>query len=260
MIVAPNPGPKTLTGTNTYLVGAYHAILIDPGPFLPEHLQAVARRFGGRIDSMVLTHGHPDHADGASYLASMLDVPVWMSSEVKDEVRQAISNAHTLKPRQIFWAGDCRLATILAPGHSGDHVCFLVEPSRILLSGDTILGSGSTLIAPPDGDMVAYMRTLARLLSLQATVIAPGHGPLVYNPDAKIREYITHRLMREREIVSALALPATSSQLVDRVYGQLAPEIRHLALMSVEAQLDKLRLEEVVVEREGLYCRLAASS
>jgi glyoxylase-like metal-dependent hydrolase (beta-lactamase superfamily II) len=132
------------------------------------------------------------------------------------------------------------------PGHADDHVCFFLEPDRLLFSGDNILGRGTTLIAKPEGDMVIYMDTLHRTRELNPVAIAPGHGPMILNPEAVIDEYVHHRQERERELLAALDAPQTVWELVDRIYSPPSEPIRQLASLSVEAQLAKLESERCV--------------
>ena len=241
MITAPNPGPKTLGGTNCYLVGTTSLILVDPGPNMPGYLAELARYVNsvGKIEAIWLTHGHPDHASGAPTMAQLLGVAVFAS--------RPGDFAMALKPGDAIRLGDFTLSVVSAPGHSIDHLCFFLEPRRILFSGDAILGSGSTLIALPEGNMVDYMATLNRLHSLEPALIAPGHGPLVKDPRAKIDEYIAHRLSREVELLLALADgPLTIPELVAKVYEDMEPEVHRLAELSVGAQLAKLSHEDRV--------------
>lgn len=260
MVTAPNPGPKTLDGTNCYLVGGSAQILIDCGPDLPDYLDALSQHVSGRLSAVLLTHGHPDHAGGAAYLAKALDVPFWMSPLVEPAVRERIPIARGIAPRQEFHAGDRILRAIATPGHSRDHLCFLLEPDRILFSGDTILGRGTSLVALPEGNMSEYMATLAALREMEISCIAPGHGPMVENPRRKIDQYIEHRTERERELLASMQPPATADELVERVYKARTPELRQLARLSVEAQLVKLQREGRIVALGGNRYGPAAES
>lgn len=262
MITAPNPGPKTLEGTNTYLVGQDRIVLIDPGPDIPDQLDALAEHIASRgsLEAILLTHGHLDHAPGAARLAARFDVRVLMSDSVEPDVWNVMPNAVGLPPDWSMGIDDWRLNAIPTPGHSFDHVCFMLSPERILFSGDTILGEGTTLIALPEGDMAQFMHTLELLRSLDPHIIAPGHGPIVRDPDAKLDEYVAHRRQREMELLQAMARGAmTVDGLVGEVYGPLDPEVFRLASLSVGAQLAKLEVEGRVVQVGEAY-RLTASS
>src|SRR3954470_17253383 len=190
---ADNPSPMTLDGTNTYVTAGW---VVDPGPPDPRHLQAVLAAAGGEISGIVLTHGHPDHAEGAEPLAELSGAPVVRPGE-GDRVGPFLS-----------------LAT---PGHSPDHVCLLL--GRICFTGDTVLGTGSVFIAPGEGSLSAYLDSLRRLRELDVDAILPGHGPVVWDPRAKLDEYIEHRLDRERRLLEALEAGArTRDELLDRAW------------------------------------------
>jgi glyoxylase-like metal-dependent hydrolase (beta-lactamase superfamily II) len=136
------------------------------------------------------------------------------------------------------------LRVIATPGHAPDHVAFWLERGRVLFAGDTILGQGSALVAPPEGDMAAYMRSLERIRKLGPRIIAPGHGPLILDPNAKIDEYVRHREQREAQLLEALQRgPATVEELVRKIYVDVDPTLHGLAAQSVRAQLAKLRME-----------------
>ena len=222
---APNPSPLTLDGTNTYVAAGW---VVDPGPADRGHLERVLDAAGGAaaIEGIVLTHAHGDHADGAPLLAELAaDPPV-------------------LRP-----AGGERVGpfeALATPGHSPDHVCLVL--GRVCFTGDTILGAGSVFVAPGEGSMGAYLASLRRLLELDLEVLCPGHGPFVADPRAKIREYLAHRLERERKIVAALdAGLRDRDALLRAAWDELAPEqlesVRPAAMATLEAHLEKLRHE-----------------
>ncbi len=247
MFTAPNPGPKTLDGTHSFVVGRSTAYLIDPGPAhaaYQEQLGDWLRNAGTRVVAILLSHGHPDHAPGAARLAASLSVPVWSSDRLATEENLALPVDRTYGANQSFPTDGDTLHVVPSPGHSEDHVAFWLEGARVLFSGDTILGRGTTLIAPPQGNMIRYMETLLRFQNLDARLIAPGHGPLITNPAAKIREYLRHREQREAQVVEALRDgPATIQELVERLYQDVDPRLHGLAAGSIQAQLEKLEIE-----------------
>jgi glyoxylase-like metal-dependent hydrolase (beta-lactamase superfamily II) len=220
-LTAPNPSPMTLEGTNTYVVGRDPAVVIDPGPNDAGHIEAVRATAEGRggIGTVLLTHGHGDHSDGVEALG-VEPTPV--------------SDGETV-------AGLQALAT---PGHAADHFCFLLE--RACFTGDLILGMGSTIVGPRDtgGSLLDYMSSLERLQGLDLEILYPGHGPEVHDPQAKIAEYIEHRLMRERRLVAALDRGERSrAALLAEVWDDVPAELRGPAAIAMEAHLEKLQDE-----------------
>jgi glyoxylase-like metal-dependent hydrolase (beta-lactamase superfamily II) len=218
LIRAPNPSPLTLDGTNTWIVGGW---VVDPGPAIPEHLDAV-RQVAGAIDGVVLTHSHFDHAEGAGQLGVEPVLPV---------------DGERVGP----------FLAIGTPGHSPDSVCLLFE--RVLFTGDTVLGEGSVFIAPGEGSLSAYLESLEKLLELDLDAICPGHGPVVTDPAAKLREYRDHRLEREARVVAALDAGArTTDELLDHAWSDVdfepAPLLRFGAAATLAAHLEKLAAED----------------
>ena len=220
-IVAPNPGPMTLEGTNTYLFGAGPCVVIDPGPADTAHLEAVrvAAEARGGAAAVILTHGHGDHSEGAEDLG----LPVLRPEEGED-----------------LPGGLRALAT---PGHAPDHFC-LLGPDGLCFSGDLILGAGSTFV-PPEGEaLISFLASLERLLAEELELICPGHGPWVTAPHDKVREYIEHKMMRERRLLAALERGERSREaLLDEVWDDAPPELRQAAGAVMAAHLEKLRLE-----------------
>jgi glyoxylase-like metal-dependent hydrolase (beta-lactamase superfamily II) len=223
---AANPSALTLDGTNTYVVGSW---IVDPGPADDDHVAAVRAVAGDGVDGVVLTHGHADHAEAA------------------DSFGVAVH-----RPGEGESAGP--FSAIATPGHSDDSVC-LVWDERVCFTGDTVLGSGSVFIAPGEGSLSAYLGSLRRLRALPLEVLCPGHGPYVWDPAAKLDEYIAHRLEREQRLVEALdAGLRTQDELLDSAWSDAPAELRYFAGLSLASHLEKLaeegRLPEGV-ERPG---------
>jgi glyoxylase-like metal-dependent hydrolase (beta-lactamase superfamily II) len=218
-IIAPNPGPMTLEGTNTYVVAAAGgAFVIDPGPADPAHAEAVraAADRHGPLAGIVLTHSHLDH----SAAVSMLDVPLVETDTARAGPFEVLST----------------------PGHAADHVCLLLGP--VCFSGDLVLGRGSSYVPPDGGSLASYLDSLQALLERGPGLICPGHGPYVTDPAAKIAEYIEHRLDRERRLLAALAEGERSrGRLLDRAWDDVPPELRAAAAAVMAAHLDKLDAE-----------------
>jgi glyoxylase-like metal-dependent hydrolase (beta-lactamase superfamily II) len=245
---APNPGPKTLEGTHTYVLIGESCYIVDPGPDIPEYqrflARCVTRARGTRPDGILLTHGHPDHSPGAVLLSTLLETPIYGSRDLDRRFLPAKTPVRPIAEGHAFDAGNQRLITMETPGHSADHLAFWLEDDRILFAGDTVLGRGTSLVAPPEGNMRLYMETLGRFQALDPRIICPGHGPLVEDPASKLEQYVAHRNERERQVLEALGeSPSTVNELVARLYADVDPRLLDLAAGSVSAQLQKLEEE-----------------
>lgn len=230
LVTAPNPGPFTLEGTNTWLVGDGGCVVIDPGPAIDSHLNAVlaaAEPLGG-IAAIAVTHDHDDHAEGAPALRERCGgAPI-------AAVRAASADVH-------LRAGDRvgPLTTIPTPGHAPDHVAFVA--GGVCFSGDAVLGSGSVFIAPDPGALRGYLDALGHLRELGLRAICPGHGPFVPDAAAKLGEIVAHRLERERALVAALDDGLRDGDaLLDRVWADAPASLRVAAAVTLAAHLDKL--------------------
>ena len=233
LVRADNPGPFTLAGTNTWLVGREPAWVVDPGPDLDAHLDAVmaeAERRGG-IGGIALTHNHADHAAGVAPLrARSGDPPV---AAARSEVGTV-----TLADGDRF--GPFR--ALATPGHAPDHLAFVA--GGVCFSGDAVLGEGSVFISPDPGALRGYLEALERLRAQPLELICPGHGPPVTDPAAKLDEYVAHRLDRERRLLAALDRGLrTEAELLDAVWDDAPPALRAAATVTLRAHLDKLREE-----------------
>jgi glyoxylase-like metal-dependent hydrolase (beta-lactamase superfamily II) len=219
-IVAPNPGPMTLEGTNTYVYGAEPCVVIDPGDDAPSHLEAIraAAAERGGIGLVLLTHSHRDHSEGAEELGAEVLLPKGGETH----------------------AG---LRVLATPGHAPDHVCLLAE-GGVCFSGDLVLGLGSTIVPPGGGAMAAYMGSLRLLQAEEPELICPGHGPWITDPAAKLAEYLEHREMRERRLLAALKDGERSrATLLTAVWDDVPPELSPMAAIAMEAHLEKLEEE-----------------
>jgi glyoxylase-like metal-dependent hydrolase (beta-lactamase superfamily II) len=235
-VLAPNPGVMTGPGTNTYLVGIDEVAVIDPGIEDDGHLDAIVGCGGDRIRWIFCTHTHPDHSPGAAALKKRTGAEV-LAFESRDglEVDTAIEDGYQIE------ATEFRLSAVHTPGHASNHLCYLLEEERLLFSGDHIMQGSTVVIAPPDGDMAEYLRSLERVRSLRLRSIAPGHGHLIDEPNAIIDEYITHRLERERQVLDAVAGgDRTTAEIVARLYPDLIDELVIRARHTVHAHLRKL--------------------
>ncbi len=234
-VLAPNPGVRELEGTNTYVVGDAPAIVIDPGPADEGHLAEVVAT-AGRVGVIVLTHDHPDHAPGA--------LPLRKATGAAVHALRPPAGGSRLRDGHLISSDGATLRAIASPGHSPDHVAFWSEEASALFTGDAVLGRGTSVIDPPEGDLVVYLRSLRRLRELAPATIYPGHGPVVLRGVAKLDEYLEHREEREREILDALeAGSRTIDELVAEIYREYPVEVYELAGRSVLAHLLKLDAE-----------------
>jgi glyoxylase-like metal-dependent hydrolase (beta-lactamase superfamily II) len=253
IILAPNLSIMTGPGTNTIILGggAQGALVIDPAmddsAYLDAVVQAGAER--GGIGRILITHGHPDHMGGAVALRDRLGVYIYAFS------RQGVPVAdEEITGGTIFPAGEDTLQAIHTPGHRFDHLCFLLQKRRTLFAGDLISGITTNVIAPPDGDMLDYINSLTRLQEIEIAEIVPAHGPIIADGQAKIAEYIDHRMLREQQVLQALEeLPpgATIPELVPLIYQDVDPKLHPIAAWTVEAHLLKLEREGLVERQDG---------
>ncbi len=234
-VLAPNPGLRELEGTNTWVVGRWPAVVIDPAVDDATHLAQVLEA-AGRVAAILLTHDHPDHAPGASTLAAMTGARVHGARETGANER--------LRDGQSLHLPGIALTVVATPGHAPDHVAFFLPRDGALFTGDAVLGRGTSVIDPPEGDLVRYLRSLQRMRELRPRTIYPGHGPVVLDAMAKLDEYLAHREERERQVLAGLVEGArTPEELVPGIYGEYPAELHPLAARSVLAHLLKLESE-----------------
>ena len=255
-IVAGNPGLMTGPGTNTYLIGQHAVAVLDPGPDDSRHLDAIWAAAGAAIRWIIVTHTHPDHSPLARRLAERSGARV-IGLPPPGDGRQDASFKPDDPPGdgERLAVGDCALTAIHTPGHASNCVCYLLESERLLFTGDHVLDGVSPVILPPDGDMVAYLRSLDKLRAHGFERIAPGHGGLIERGKEAIAELLAHRLEREAKVVRSLGrLSAASLDALTAVVYDDVPIERHpWARLSLEAHLIKLALEGRAAEVDGLW-------
>jgi glyoxylase-like metal-dependent hydrolase (beta-lactamase superfamily II) len=262
-VMAGNPGPMTLDGTNTWVLhepGTSEAIVVDPGPDDEEHLARVldvVRSRGARVCVALLTHGHHDHSAGARRFGELAGCPVRAVDPELSEVCRSGSRrssdtlaAHDgdlvcLADGDVVTAGSLEVRVLATPGHTADSVSFLLPVDGSLLTGDTVLGRGTAVVAYPDGALAPYLSSLRRLRGVAAELalrrILPGHGPVIEDPLRVLDFYVSHRAERLEQVRAAVATGAgTPREVVERVYADVDRELWSAAELSVRAQLDYL--------------------
>ncbi len=243
LVRADNPGPFTLTGTNTWLVGRDPCWIVDPGPLLAGHQHAVASaaRDRGGAGGIVLTHDHADHAGGHDALLALLqeagEVPLVAAARHRADL--TLRDGDAVGP----------FTAVATPGHAPDHLAFVTD-AGVLLSGDAVLGTGSVFVAPSPGALTGYLDALRALRRREDLVlICPGHGPLVHDAHGKLDEYVAHRLERERLLLEALERGGrTIDELLDAAWSDAPTQLRPAAAVTLAAHLDKLEEEDRLPE------------
>ncbi|MFC9429510.1 MBL fold metallo-hydrolase [Streptomyces sp. NPDC056987] len=252
-VLAPNPSPMTLDGTNTWIVsepGSDLAVVIDPGPLDDAHLKAVigaAERAGKRVALTLLTHGHPDHAEGAARFAALTRTDV----RALDPALRLGDEG--LAAGDVVTTGGLELRVVPTPGHTSDSLCFHLPADRAVLTGDTVLGRGTTLVAHPDGRLGDYLDSLRRLRSLTVDdgvdTVLPGHGPVLDDAQGAVEFYLAHRANRLAQIETAVENGhRTPEEVVAHVYAEVDRSLWPAAELSVRAQLDYLREHGLIPE------------
>jgi glyoxylase-like metal-dependent hydrolase (beta-lactamase superfamily II) len=246
-VIAPNPGVMTGPGTNTYLVGDGEIAVIDPGPAVPSHVDRIVEEAIGVILWILCTHTHQDHSPAAALLKAKTGAQV-LGRPAPEGQDATFKPDFVLEGGQRVDLGPIGLRAIHTPGHASNHLCYLLEQTRMLFTGDHVMQGSTVVINPPDGDMRAYLRSLEKLLDEDIAVIAPGHGYLVGAPHKEVRRLIAHRLGRERKVVRALQQlgEASVDELLPVVYDDVPARIHRVAARSLTAHLDKLAAEGAV--------------
>jgi glyoxylase-like metal-dependent hydrolase (beta-lactamase superfamily II) len=282
-VLAPNPGPFTFRGTGVYIVGAGDSVaVIDPGPAIAAHVEALKRAIGGRrVSHILITHTHNDHSPAAAGLKawsgaktySAVSPPPLLAGEVpvaspamrkaEGEKEGVVDEAHdrTFVPDVAVRDGDTiagdgfTLQCVATPGHTADHMCYALREEQALFSGDHVMGWSTSVVAPPDGDMGQYIASLEKLAARDDRIFYPTHGSPIPSPQDYVRALIAHRRRRAGQIAEALAHGTHSlAALVDQLYPDIAPALRAAAAAQVKAHLDQM-VQDGDALRDGLSYR-----
>ncbi len=255
-LVAPNAGIMTGPGTNTYLVGEQEIAVIDPGPLDSAHIEAILAAGAGRIRWILCTHTHLDHASAANSLQQATGAKIAAMARpavpgVEHDVKLVLDRP--LAEGDAVELDGLSLRAVHTPGHASNHLCFLATATGMLFTGDHVMQGSTVVIAPPDGNMRAYIESLRRLLALEIDALAPGHGHLIKDPHAEAARLVDHRLAREskaRQALIAAGGNATLAALLPHVYNDVPPTLHPLAARSLQAHLEKL-IEDGEIRRVG---------
>ncbi|MDA0679282.1 MAG: MBL fold metallo-hydrolase [Proteobacteria bacterium] len=245
-LLAPNAGLMTGPGTNTYLIGEAEVAILDPGPAIDAHIEAILRDAPGPIKWILVTHTHPDHSPAACRLAQATGAQLLGQSPPDGQVQdRSFVPDRNLGNGDVLKTGEFALRAVHTPGHASNHICYRHEALRWLFTGDHIMSGSTVVIDPPDGNMKHYLESLELLKELDLAALAPGHGPVIDNPDETVDGLIRHRLSREAKVIASLIDHPLLSlhELTKIVYDEVDKNLHRLASRSLLAHLLKLETE-----------------
>ena len=252
-IVARNPGSFTGPGTGTFVIGHGRVALIDPGPSLPSHTQAILHALRNEtVEKILITHTHPDHWPATEAIQRATGARTYGFHGPGG--RYGFASDHGISDGDVLEGSGWHLTALHTPGHAFEHLCFSLEEERVLFSGDHVMGWSSSVIIPPDGSLGDYMQSLEKLLPRNDAIYLPTHGPAVTDPKTHVRAFIDHRNERTAAILKRLASgPATISEIVRAVYTDVSPGLHGAAALSVEAHLIELAKQGKVESDETSF-------
>ncbi len=255
-VTAPNGGKMTGPGTNTYLVGRNQVAVIDPGPDIESHRNIILAAAGKKIRWILVTHTHKDHSSGAHLLATttgaqLIGMP---PSHNKHQDLTFIPN-RVMTHGQLLKTKEFTIEALFTPGHINNHLCYLLQEEKFLMSGDHIMNGATVVIIPPHGTMIEYLSSLALLKNYDLKFIGPGHGDIITQPYQAVDKIINHRLKREQLILNTLKTqgPLTAANLTNIVYRGLSKELVNMANKSLTAHLIKLEIEQQIISNNDLW-------
>ena len=252
-ITAPNAGPMTGAGTNTYLIGSGPYVVLDPGPADQAHIKAILEATSSNIETIVVTHTHPDHSPAAKALVEATGAQLVGCMMTNDGFQDESFRVETnVSHGDEITIGDLTLEAIHTPGHVGNHYCYLLRDDQMLFTGDHIMADSTVVIIPPSGDMADYLNSLQLLLDYDIQSLAPGHGDVMENSQAIVEGLIQHRMMREAKVINALQQTSgdTLKNLTPIVYDDVDESLHPVAQISLWAHLLKLEKEHRVQKHQ----------
>jgi len=253
-LVAPNPGVMTGAGTNTYLLGEERVAVLDPGPAIPEHIDAILQTAGDRIRWIVCTHTHPDHSPAWQAVAQATGAEVIGALPADDMFQDdTFKPTRELQHDDVLATPEFTLRAVHTPGHVSNHFCFFLEEEKMLFAGDHIMNGSTVVIIPPSGDMKAYIESLQLLQRYETKLIAPGHGEVMEDSRAVVDWLVKHRLKRESKVIDGLRHTGRTSldELVKVVYDDVNTSLHKMAKLSLSAHLIKLHQENRALHHPG---------
>jgi glyoxylase-like metal-dependent hydrolase (beta-lactamase superfamily II) len=254
-ITAGNASVFTGPGTNTYLVGNDNVTVVDPGPALDSHIEAIVKA-SDSIKQIIVTHTHPDHSPGVKLLQEAIDVPAYglITDTTKDQDK-TFSPAKLLSDGDVLEEEEYSIEVIHTPGHASNHLCYLLKEEGLIFTGDHIMNGSTVVISPPDGNMKHYIQSLEKLKNYDLKTIAPGHGELMKDPQLVAEWIVKHRLEREKKVSDALreAGEGTPDSLVNKVYDDVDSSLFPIAKWSLQAHLLKLADDGVVTMEKDSF-------
>ena len=254
-ITAGNASVFTGPGTNTYLVGNDNVTVVDPGPALDSHIEAIVKA-SDSIKQIIVTHTHPDHSPGVKLLQEAIDVPAYglITDTTKDQDK-TFSPAKLLSDGDVLEEEEYSIEVIHTPGHASNHLCYLLKEEGLIFTGDHIMNGSTVVISPPDGNMKHYIQSLEKLKNYDLKNIAPGHGELMKDPQLVAEWIVKHRLEREKKVSDALreAGEGTPDSLVNKVYDDVDSSLFPIAKWSLQAHLLKLADDGVAIMEKDSF-------
>ena len=250
-ITAPNEGVMTGPGTNSYIIGTDELALVDPGPCIESHIDAMLKATASRLKWILVTHTHRDHSPAALPIAQATGAKLVGNIIPNDGFQdETFQGAMPLKNDEVISNKEYSIRALLTPGHVSNHICYLVEEDKILITGDHMMQGSTVVIVPPAGSMKDYIDSLKRIQTYDVNYVAPGHGDLIGEPNREIMRLIDHRLKREKKVQNALtsARQATIDELVPVVYDDVDQSLHKWAALSLHAHLIKLEIEQSVTK------------
>jgi glyoxylase-like metal-dependent hydrolase (beta-lactamase superfamily II) len=265
-LLAPNPSPFTYTGTQVFIVGDGEVAVIDPGPDDPVHIEALLGALAGeQVTAILCTHTHRDHSPASRALAAACHAPIVGCAPLParhEDIRSDESFDPDYRPDRVLGDGASvsgpgwTLETVATPGHTSNHLCFALPETKTLFSGDHVMGWSTSIVAPPDGDMGDYMRSLDKLLARNDSLYLPTHGPAVTDPHPHVQRLVAHRRGREAQVLAQLdGGEGRVGAMVETLYRDVQPSLHPAAAMSVLAHLLDLEARGVVRHDDHVWSR-----